>query len=514
MCRLPGCCGCCVKDCSRIRPSSTELALQNSHEDGRESEAEDKITVFFSTTFSNFILDYRSRIGIAIVLIGWLIPALIYTTKLKPTTRTEQFLKDSHPLQRSLSILADQFPTSSQDRGLDVFYVWGLEDLSRKGVNQLLDDKFLGKATFNSSWEFSPACQQKIFEVCHHIYSSQDLNELIKLKDDATLSHRCFLYEWKEAVDKESWGNSQGWVDTDQVDKRMQQFLSMSTRQSTSNQLMLDYYNELGADQIGFDGRQLRFIAISVEAKHLDQWSNPSESFTRSYYDQFSRLGDEFNKIAEAECGEVTMTDMDKRFILMHNQKIYRTSAIQGAGIGIAIAFGVLLLATRSLLISFFSSLSILATMLSVIGLTTMMGWELGTIEAILFSILAGFSVDYVVHLAHSYATCCGTREERLRKAFAEMGSPVFSGTSMSCSSLLMLHMLLIPETRAGMVTSVMASIPLFQCQVGQLPPTCLLLLLLPSYLFQFSSLCLAPSCASLSFSRGYSPTLASCELS
>mmetsp|Transcript_15449 Transcript_15449/g.51850 ORF Transcript_15449/g.51850 Transcript_15449/m.51850 type:complete len:288 (-) Transcript_15449:135-998(-) len=224
----------------------------------------------------------------------------------------------------------------------------------------------------------------------------------------------------------------------------MQKFLAMPTKKSKSNQLVLDYYNELGADQLGFDGKKLKYVAISVEAKHLDRWNNPSEAYTRKYYDWFNNLGDEFNKIAEAECGKVTMTDMDQKFIFMNNQMIYRTSAIQGAGIGVVIAFGVLVLATRSLLISVLSCLSILATIVSVIGLTTMMGWQLGTIQAILFSILAGFSVDYVVHLAHSYATCSGTREERIRKAFAEMGSPVLS----------------------GMLTSVLASIPLFLCQV------------------------------------------------
>ena len=70
----------------------------------------------------------------------------------------------------------------------------------------------------------------------------------------------------------------------------------------------------------------------------------------------------------------------------------------------------------------------------SVIGLVTMAGWELGSIEAILISILAGFSVDYVVHLAHAYSHNYGSSEERLINTFSEMGSPVFSGM---CTSIL-----------------------------------------------------------------------------
>ena len=87
---------------------------------------------------------------------------------------------------------------------------------------------------------------------------------------------------------------------------------------------------------------------------------------------------------------------------------------------------------------------SLLAEIWAVIGLTTMVGWKLGTVEAILISILAGFSVDYVVHLAHAYSHNYGTREERIVETFSEMGSPVFS----------------------GMCTSVLASLPLFACNL------------------------------------------------
>jgi len=89
-------------------------------------------------------------------------------------------------------------------------------------------------------------------------------------------------------------------------------------------------------------------------------------------------------------------------------------------------------------------ALGALACIGAVIGLTTMVGWNLGTVEAILISILAGFSVDYVVHLAHAFSHNYGTLEERIVATFSEMGSPVFS----------------------GMCTSVLASLPLFACNL------------------------------------------------
>ena len=55
-----------------------------------------------------------------------------------------------------------------------------------------------------------------------------------------------------------------------------------------------------------------------------------------------------------------------------------------------------------------------------------MLGWTLGTNESILISILAGFSVDYVVHLAHSYVTADGSTDDRIKSAFGAIGASVF----------------------------------------------------------------------------------------
>ena len=73
-----------------------------------------------------------------------------------------------------------------------------------------------------------------------------------------------------------------------------------------------------------------------------------------------------------------------------------------------------------------------------------LLGWQLGSIESVLISIVAGFSVDYVVHLSHAYVQAKGNTAERLTAAFGEMGISVLN----------------------GMVTSVGASIPLFFCQL------------------------------------------------
>jgi predicted RND superfamily exporter protein len=94
--------------------------------------------------------------------------------------------------------------------------------------------------------------------------------------------------------------------------------------------------------------------------------------------------------------------------------------------------------------VALFASLSIMSVLVSVVGVMVMLGWELGSIEATLIGIIAGFSVDYVVHLAHAYEIAKGDTYSRLTEAFGDLGISVFN----------------------GMITSVGASIPLFFCQL------------------------------------------------
>merc|ERR1712038_1401274 len=105
-----------------------------------------------------------------------------------------------------------------------------------------------------------------------------------------------------------------------------------------------------------------------------------------------------------------------------NNQRIYRTSAVSGSMIGVTVAFVVVFISTRKVHLALFATLSILAVRLGVIGSVTMLGWTLGTIEAILISILAGFSVDYVIHLAHAYYHAEGDVNERVIAAYGDMG--------------------------------------------------------------------------------------------
>lgn len=67
-------------------------------------------------------------------------------------------------------------------------------------------------------------------------------------------------------------------------------------------------------------------------------------------------------------------------------------------------------------------------------------GMELGVSESIAIVILIGFSVDYIIHLSHSYIhSKFPSRNDKMRQSYREMGISIFSGciTTFGCGACL-----------------------------------------------------------------------------
>ena len=96
---------------------------------------------------------------------------------------------------------------------------------------------------------------------------------------------------------------------------------------------------------------------------------------------------------------------------------------------------------TNNLITASLAVLTIGCVCTCVLGSMVFAGWQLGNMESICLTILAGFCVDYIVHLAHSYMESPdrSSREVRTRYSVGHMGVSVLSGalTSLGASLLL-----------------------------------------------------------------------------
>lgn len=383
-------------------------------------------------------------------LFGWISVAAWQTSKIEPTKETEQFLDEDHPLQRSFTILNTEFPTADNDIGLKVFFTWGLGLVNRDGVNLLFDTEFLGDANYDDTFDFNERCQTELATACDKLRTQESYVPYIK-RDGGVGSAYCFIEELAafslkgdltdcDYVQTGGWKNENWQISPENLTSVMKEFVNQTSCMEPTKKIISQY-----GDELGWDGESLKYVALAVESQTLDPFSTPSEKFTRSQYDAFVSISAELDDIVSEHCsGKVIMTDLDQRFVFMNNQNIYVRTAMQSSLIGVAIAFTVLLISTRVFHIAFFASISIMSVLISVVGVMVMLGWDLGSIESILIAIIAGFSVDYVVHLAHAYVVADGDAYERVTAAFGDMGISVLN----------------------GMITSVAASIPLFFCQL------------------------------------------------
>jgi protein dispatched 1 len=384
--------------------------------------------------------------------------SIVYAIQLEPTKEAEQFLRSDHPLQKSLTIINSAFLTTEDDIGLEVYFAWGLGEVDRDGVNQLIDPEFLGEPKFVDTFQFTEQCQTELMSACATLRSNAAYQPHIK-QENGLGAVSCFVEEFAAfsvlgsltdcvsvitgAWRSESTGST--WqVPTADVPAKMAGFLRERSCYSDEGLPVLNHYS----NEIGWDGTKLRFVSLKLENSVVDPFSTLPEDTVRTEYEAMLNIANDLDQTVGAACnvgtGSVIMTDLDLKFIFMNNQSIYRSSALQSGLLGVGLAFAVLLVSTRVFHIAFFATICIACVLISVTGTMVLIGWTLGSIESVLISIVAGFAVDYVVHLAHSYTHAYGNSGARMKTAFSEMGISV-------------LH---------GMVTSVGASVPLFLCQL------------------------------------------------
>jgi hypothetical protein len=155
------------------------------------------------------------------------------------------------------------------------------------------------------------------------------------------------------------------------------------------------------------------------------------------YDSRNSELDEEWNKIEDWMKGEMSQApqEVNKAFFSSMdfwwydtNTQMFKT-AYGSAAIALAAAAMVILLSSRSLVMTFFSVASIGYVLASVTSMMVAAGWTLGFLESICFAILIGVSVDFVIHFSHAYTTLPGevSRELRTKHALIDMGPSILA---------------------------------------------------------------------------------------
>merc|ERR1712054_51570 len=185
----------------------------------------------------------------------------------------------------------------------------------------------------------------------------------------------------------------------------------------------------------------VRFLTVGVEST-LGEHAQETQDTLQVQYNLFEGWLEKVNRRAPKSANGAFHVAENSMWVWMHTQTVFVSSAVTGMITGTLLAFVVVLVATQQILVAFASLLTIVGILASVLGSMVALGWELGTIESICLTILAGFSVDYVVHLAHAFVHAeQKERSDKVRSALDEIGVSVLAGmvTSASAAVALML---------------------------------------------------------------------------
>jgi hypothetical protein len=316
--------------------------------------------------------------------------------------------------------------------------------MDRSGVNLLRDAKNKGTVVYDADFTFDEAAQLHIFNVCMEVYQyGPSVSGFLSADMDADVlagKVECPLFDFKE------WLEAQGKpfpVLASEVGSALTAFLNAPVKGAfdASQTYKQKWQNAIGTKEVRGRVDGVRFLAVGVEST-LRERAQETNDILKVQYNLFEGWLENLNRQAPKSANGAFHVAANSMWVWMHTQTVFVSSATTGMITGTLLAFVVVLLATQQVLVAFASMFTIVGILASVLGAMVALGWELGTIESICLTILAGFSVDYVVHLAHAFVQA--EKKERLdkvRSALDEIGVSVLGGMLTSASAAVALMM-------------------------------------------------------------------------
>eukprot|EP00441_Pelagodinium_beii_P047546 CAMPEP_0197622544 /NCGR_PEP_ID=MMETSP1338-20131121/2808_1 /TAXON_ID=43686 ORGANISM="Pelagodinium beii, Strain RCC1491" /NCGR_SAMPLE_ID=MMETSP1338 /ASSEMBLY_ACC=CAM_ASM_000754 /LENGTH=1119 /DNA_ID=CAMNT_0043192285 /DNA_START=159 /DNA_END=3518 /DNA_ORIENTATION=+ len=437
--------------CTREHQTSTEIVgARGPGEEPQKRMLEKAI----SGPFAKFLGSRYGAPGTLAAFFVLLIPAAVLASQIQPLTRSEESLPADHPFQRLWTLSGEEFGSSAQTTNTPVHLVWGVGPIDNDGINILRQGgEAKGALVWDDTFQFDEAAQQHIWNVCEEVRKMEapNLENFLSRDKDSPESYgevKCPLDDWKAWLERV--GGPGFPLPLAQLKDEMTAFMNSNTTNAYGQDVPLKDVIALGYDQ---DTNAVRSIIVTVTSQLQSRASHSSEKLSKAYNafeDWISELNDESGRLGAPTTANKVFQVSDGDFngpnwVWMHTQGLFRESAITGACVGTVLAFIVILCATQQIIIACSAFITIASILVTVIAMMKIANYELGSTTSICITILAGLSVDYVVHLAHAYNDSeADGRAEKFQEAFDVIGVSVLS----------------------GMITSLLASLVLLMCQL------------------------------------------------
>ena len=342
------------------------------------------------------LLDYRiGRLPVRYLIIAGFLAYLItvaayYLPLLQPRAGAEQFFPDDFWLSRFIAVQFAQFPATQSEATSAVTLMWGIAGVDRSKVSMLVDPTYVGDLMLDSTpLNFTTALQEHLVHVCAALAAADCVRDVPGYDHGG-----CPIEGFK------AWLESQGlpFPATPVADALA----------SLRDYLLLDEHSSRrrywGLTGVNTSELELRYATTTVNSRIVrDGYQAQAE--LQGEQAKFDALmsGSEINgRVADGEALPAAVQACLK-WVVVSTQSVYVSSALSGCVIGCALACAVLIAVSRNLILTALATFTIAAVLVSVLTTMVAIGWDLGTVESVCITILAGFAVDYVVHLSYAY---------------------------------------------------------------------------------------------------------------
>lgn len=373
-----------------------------------------------------------AALAIVVLMLGVAIQGAYFAMQLTPPSKSEVWVPQNHMWRNLAEFSRNTYYQPDFSSYSVIEFFWGIKELDTTGLDIYSPASGGAKVVWDDEFDLSTReAQESFLDFCKLLQTAKcDMAGCMEnghtsgtlMLLDSKKTHSCFLEDFKE------WNN--GTLPTgEDFESMLRQFREEAVETEYTSDILSGYVN-YGRD-IGFVGDKLRFAVVKIRATIPDGTPYAQGVAVRDHIMDFVE--------SRRNVGPLTLDrslkfmDTNFMFTMFTLSEEVIAGFFSGCAIALPMAFLVLLLSTRNIIVATIAVGSVGSTVLCVLGFCkSAMKWDLGVSEAIAGVIVIGYSVDYVVHLAHTYCEAkkqgLETRDERCAFTIQNMGPTIFMG--------------------------------------------------------------------------------------
>lgn len=404
-----GCWPCCNEN------KLSDIELQTNDEPKETKEAKPRLEQLFSNHIAPFVTQKYVKIAILALSFAYVIVCAAFASQIEPEETQSQFFRKGHPLRDAFDA-QQEFATKTDEFTIEVNVVWGVKGVDTSKGDPENEEK-LGAVIWDDTFDVTVAgAQQAISTVC-----STALTRIETLGVRPNTQAKCVIDTFYE------------WLDQD---KNITTIIEGQTFFTYFSEFMDTFpYSNTFAPNVGIQNGRVRFISVDFQT---DLPAEESFSTGNKWRNNWNDFMDEMNQNAPPTANNGYATT--PLWIWYHTLEQLFIQSWWAIFASILISYAILMIFLMNPILASYAMFIIVCIVVCVLGTMVMMGWQFGLVQTVGCIMVVGLSVDYTVHISHSYLDAgVPDRFNRTKHSLSTLGVSVVGGALSTMGSVFIL---------------------------------------------------------------------------